>query len=207
MLWVIPCYFDPIVYDCVAGIRQHFPDDEILLVDSCSPDQSYLDDLDVDHVEVGNQHRHIGTWGRALAYHHDRYCLIHDGLLVRSHWTPGEFQVVRWFGEGGPPNDQRDFAVRELGRMGWDLPNGGYVGVFGPMLFCTRRVLEEFENVGLLDTRPSNAEEASACERIVGVVAAKLGYDVTADSLQGGMGDILGDYDETFVAKRHRGRP
>ena len=207
MLWVIPCYFDPIVFECVDSIRTHFPDDEILVVDSCSPDQSYLDELDVDPVEVGNQHRHVGTWGRALAYSHDRFALIHDSLIVNGHWTPGDFQVVRWFHEGGPVGDQRPFIFDEAARMGLEISNGGYFGIFGPMLFCTRRVLEDFESVGLLDSKPTTAIEAACCERLSGIAATHLGYSVTADSLQGGMSDFHGKYDEVLVAKKHRGRP
>ena len=206
MLWVIPCRYDPIVWDCVASIRRHFPDDEILLVDSNSPDRSYLDLIDVDHVETGNDRRHVGTWKRALGYDADRFALIHDSLIVHAHWEPGDFQVVRWFHESGPPTDQRSFIDAELDSIGHELPDS-YAGIFGPMLFCTRDVLEDFAATGLLDAQPADVIEAAAMERLTGIVAADLGYDVCADSLQGQMGDFFGRYTHAHVEKIHMARP
>lgn len=207
MMWVIPCRYDPIVFDSVAGIRTHFPDDTICLVDSCSSDTSYLDDIDVDHVITGNKHYAWGAFAAAYnRYQADRWALIHDSLVVQSHWDPGDFQTVRWFVEPGPPVDQWDFVHDNLVRCGFDVDLHQYNGIFGPMLWCTDAVMNDFEAHGLWTIQPANNIEASALERISGIAAEQMGYDPTADALQGHMGDFYGKYQGDKVIKHHRAR-
>lgn len=206
MLWVIPCRYDPVVFECVDSIRTHFPGDDILLVDSCSPDTSYLDTIDVDHIETGNRHRHSGAWKRAVDYGADRYGLIHDSLIVHSHWEPADFQAVRWFHESGLPIAAAGWVTDQLATLGYAVPDY-YAGIFGPMLFCTGDVLDHFAGSGVLDLQPSDVEEAAGMERVTGIVAAELGYDVTIGALQGQMAGFYDSYDHTHVEKRHLARP
>ncbi len=206
--WVIPCRYDPIVHDCIAGIRKHFPDDRIILVDSCSPDPSYLTGLDVDRVILGNQHYATNAW--ALAYRAEpdteRWALIHDSLIVHSPWEPvGDVQTVRWFVERtGHDPIMAAFIDHHARRMGIEVPPA-YRGVFGPLLFCDGEVLDDLDWLGLFDALPTTKVEASAMERLVGLALVYLGFDVT-ESLQGEMVDFWGAYDTTHVEKVYRDR-
>jgi len=205
-MWVVPCRFDPVVFDCVAAIRAHFPDDKVCLVDSNSPDQSYMDRLDVDHIITGNAHYSWGAY--ALAREQldaESWALIHDGLIVQSHWTPDPFQTVRWFHEAGPLGDQRAFIVGETTRLNIPFHNP-YRGVLGPMMFADAEVLDDFERAGLWSIKPTTAVENSCVERIAGIAAEHLGYPIT-NALQGQMVGFFDQYPADRVVKLHRNRP
>ena len=203
-LWVVPCHYDPIVHDCVGSIRTHFPDDEILLVDSDSDDPSYVDNLYVDHVEHGNRHYATGAWERALSYGADDFALVHDSVIVHDRWEPDEFQPLRWFATHGMSGEMTGFVNHHARRMFGTVPVDWW-GIFGPVLWCSRRVLEAFADLGFFEARPTSKEQASGMERLAGMTAQHLGYDLT-NALQGQMHDFYGAYDESFVAKRHRDR-
>lgn len=206
--WVVPCHYDPIVFECVTSIRDHFPGDRIILVDSNSPDDGYLKHIDVDRVLRHNGHYATNAWAKALDAEPDteRWALIHDSLLVNASWPQtAPVQTVRWFVEHtGHDAAMADFIQTHADRMGIPCPPS-YLGVFGPMLFCSGEVLHELDHLGLFKALPIDKVQASGMERLTGLALTHLGYDVT-NSLQGRMVDFHGHYDPTHVQKIYKDR-
>ncbi len=222
MIWVVPCRFDPerpVVFDCVASIREHHPDDQIVVVDSDSGDLSYQDRLidELGAIPVSEANRNYAQGAYRWAYEHttpaaEFFALIHDSLIVNAnlhHLQDSELTTVRWF--GAPPNpwgcDESGTDISVWGaaqareHMGLDIP-GEFKGVFGPMWFCQRKVLDDLAGLGFFDILPMSAFEQQGMERLTGIALTHLGYDVTR-ALQGCMAGFFDEYDSTFVEKRH----
>lgn len=173
--WVIPCRYDPIVHECVASVRTHHPDDRIVVVDSCSPDKSYLTALGCD-ILTGNTNYTSGAYGMALqAFRSDHWAFIQDSIVLRDNLTDRlttDLTTVQSFGQPLGA-DVAEFCYQERARMGLDdLP---FSGVFGTMFFCPDRVARQVEALGWMDAEVPTKVEACATERTLGMVFAHLG--------------------------------
>ena len=201
---MVPCRFDPVVFECVASIRAHHPDDRVVVVDSYSPDPSYLDALDADVVFKRNRDYMTGAYRMALdTLTSDRWAFIHDSLIVESPVDQFDTAVVRTI-DGFIPQDQRPYADQQLARMGLAEP-ASYLGVFGTMLFAPDDVVQQIRQLGFFDVDIPTKVAASATERTLGVALAHLGIEPV--SIQGHHSDPWAVHDNTFVRKQFRDRP
>jgi hypothetical protein len=84
-----------------------------------------------------------------------------------------------------------------------------YRGVFGPMLFCNRQVLEQLDQQGFFALQPTNRGEANGCERLAGLMLERAGWDLRTVPVLQGVGGLMDDpnYSTEFVRKRFRARP
>lgn len=205
--FVVPCRYDPIVFECVNAIREHHPTDRIVVVDSCSPDPTYLNDLREQGCEIltGNTGYHPGAYKLALeAFDSDTWAFIHDSLIVQRNLDGRlhDFTAVRWF-DGYIPADQLDFAWGHLKHMqAKTLLAVPWRGVFGTMHFCSDDIAREIEKDGFYSFPCTTKVEASATERTLGVLMGD-----SFDTLQGHQTDLHAAYDETFVRKVMKDRP
>ncbi len=222
MIWVVACKFDParpVIFDCVHSIRAHHPDDWIFVVDSASEDRSYLRQLYLDFdcvtTDVENRHYAVGAYAQAPNMLGEFYACVHDSLIVNQnlhHLETEPLTTVRYF--RSPPNpwgaDENGTDIGVWGaaqareHLGLDIPTE-YVGVFGPMWFCQRHVMDDLARLGFFNIRPSSKFEQQGTERLAGIALTHLGYDVR-NSLQGEMHGFFDEYDSTFVEKRHLDR-
>lgn len=215
--FVVPVKFDPhnpVVFNCVASIREHHPDARIVVVDSDSEDQTYLQDIDAD-VVADFRNRGYPLAAYRWAYEHDPdeqiWALIHDSLRVITPIpAPDPLLTVRYFDT--PPTgwgyDRHGVPLEEWARkaVGDKFPlNPTFAGLLGPMWFCTRQVLTDLMDVGLFDIPVEDKWQLCAMERVTGIALQYLGYDARV-SLQGRMEGFFDPYDETVVVKCHPGR-
>ena len=205
---MVPCRYDPIVFECVQAIQEHHPDDRVVVVDSCSPDTTYLNDLREFGCDVltGNQGYHPGAYKMVLeAFDSDTWAFIHDSLIVQRNLEDrldAEFTAVRWF-DGWVPEDQLKFARDQLARMGQDrLRFTPWRGVFGTIHFCSDRFARWVEALGFYDLPCRSKVDASATERTLGMLCGDA-----FDTLQGHQTDLHAAYDETYVVKVMKDRP
>lgn len=207
-MFVIPCRFDPerpIIFDCVNRIRAHHPDSRIVVVDSDSPDTSYLHDLDCETIDAQNRHYGPGAFKLAVDANPDVefFYLFFDSLLVNDNlddlrgfdlttvrWIPHPPTGWGWNDDTGEPLD--GWAKARKVR----IPEQ-FDGVLGPMIAARRWVIEEADLFRIL---PTNRFEQCALERCWGIWLAEAGVDVRR-SLQGEMRGFHDAYDETRVAK------
>ncbi len=224
MIWVVACKFDPerpVIFDCVASIREHHPDDWIFVVDSASDQRTYLAKLHaadegVEPVDLENEHYALGAYGWAQEnIGSDFYACIHDSLIVNQnlhHLEDQPLTTVRYFEQ--PPNawgvDGNNVDIGLWGadqareHLGLDIP-AQFAGVLGPMWFCQRQVMDDLDKLGFFNIKPSSKFEQQGTERLAGIALTHLGYDVR-NSLQGEMHGFFDVYDSTFVEKRHLDR-
>lgn len=192
-LWVVAAHrpdVSPFLPDCLASIRWNHPGDDRTLV------------VDPDHYATS-------AWRYGLETDADFFYLIHDSCVVNanmSHVEQLDVGVLRWFGpetvrEGGDV----EWTDKQLARLGVARPEF-WAGVFGPVMWCRRHVLEELADMGVLDLAPETKAQASSMERIVGMALWTLGYDVREFALQGHMSGFYDRYDGTYMVKRHGGR-
>lgn len=223
-MFVIPCKFNPdnpIIFECVESIRKYHPDHKIIVVDSNSDDLSYFDKLETEYPDIylyEARNNHYATNGHYLGYKYfdpvfDFYYMIHDSLILKNridHVEDWPLTTVRYFNSPPTPmgwdasgDDLYDWAWPQvMNHMNFSIPPT-YKGVFGPMFFCQRHVMEELEKLGLFEILPKDKYQMCAMERIVGIALQRLGYDPAEHSLQGEMVDFFGSYDETYVKKVH----
>jgi hypothetical protein len=176
--WVVPCRYDPVVFACVRAILEHHPDDRVIVVDSCSPDTSYLNELYGCDTLTGNSNYMAGAYGMALRqFNADYWCFIHDGLVPLTNLDArlGELTTVQWFPSGGEGPDLLPYMRGEQERMG--LTTRDWAGVFGAMWFATDEIARQVEKVGWFDAIQWTKADANATERTLGMVLAQLGFD------------------------------
>jgi hypothetical protein len=220
-LFVVPCKYDParpLVQDCVARIRRHHPDADILVVDSASDDRSYFDDLadfGVTIADIGNLHYGHGAFRHAYRqFPADFYFLVYDSLMVNAPLHQFEScpltTVRHWDSNAhgwGWDQDGTDLAVwggEVLDRLGMRLP-AAYTGIMGPMWFAQTETLAALDRVGYWDIPVNTKYEVCAMERVTGIVFEQLGYR-PGTSLQGDHTSHDAAYDETYVTKINVGR-
>jgi hypothetical protein len=76
------------------------------------------------------------------------------------------------------------------------------VGLFGPMMICTRRLLDRAYELGMSNVLPEDKVSQNSMERVWGVVISHLGYDIISNSIEGiHRGQGFKDY--KYVIKRY----
>lgn len=218
-MWVVPCHHTggDMIDRCVAHILEH-SDDPIVVVDSVSPDRSYMRRMprSVVVADVANTGYAPGAF--AWAYKHldaPFWSLIHDSLLIHDNlddlkavpvtsvrrfpypetgwgWDAGGVPLIMW-------------GAVSLARVGLDIPDR-FDGLFGPMLFAQDGVMADLDRLGLFDIVASDKFEACAMERVWGVALHAAGHDLRVSSLQGEMTDFFGSYPQHRVEKVHLDR-
>ena len=93
VVWVVPVRFDPenpVVFECVESIKRYHDDPIIIIVDSDSPDKSYLNWCVDQGCRIGPTNNHLRAFGaHAWAYRHnpdaDFFCMIFDSLHIQKN--------------------------------------------------------------------------------------------------------------------------
>jgi len=199
----------------VASIRANHPDDDILVVDSDSPDKTYMPRVakfGAEVLDIGNRQYSQGAHRLAVEQRasYDHYALIADSVWLNAP-VPDDVLTVRWFSSRRHPwgvdqhgVDLAEWGVPHLNAMGVPY-TGDYLGVLGPYLFCDRDLVDRLGRIGFFDIPVTNKWEQCAMERVGGIVLGHLGEDVTR-SLQGEHIHHFDDYDESVVTKINAGR-
>lgn len=221
-LFVIPCKFDPsnpLIFDCVARIRRHHPNDDIVVVDSASDDRSYFRHVEVMGAQVADiENRHYATGAHAWAYEnhdddYDYFFMLADSVLLNAPLpTPDDIQFVRHFeyprhgwGVDQHGTDLSVFGRSVLEAIDVPFPEGPFTGILGPYAWGPTWIFDDLAWGGLYDTPPYDKWQQCALERTHGIIVAHHGYDVRR-SLQGEHHDHFGQYDESVVTKVNAGR-
>ncbi len=217
-MFVVACHNlaeRPVIYECVEAIQRWHPDDHILIVDSDSPDRSYMDWATDRGCNVADIHNHGYAHGAfrfgVRAYpNEDWYALIFDSLILQgslSHLQSKPITFVRHW-----PDRQHDWGWnssgvhlsvwgnRQIHKMGISFPSA-YTGVLGPMMFAQRSIIDRLEKIGYFDINVTDAYEHCGLERVCGIVCEALDIDVAANSLQGVHVNHDSHYDESVVRK------
>lgn len=109
-MFVVPCKYvsNSPIRECVESIVKHHPEQKILVVDSFSDDDSYLQELEsipqvIIHDEKNDQYP-VGAWLKAVKRYPDEdvYVMVHDSCVINAPLTKfiegeGEGYVFKYF--------------------------------------------------------------------------------------------------------------
>jgi hypothetical protein len=219
---VFPCHHTGgrMIDEAVASAQQWMPDEPILVVDSASPNRSYIDRLPDDVTIALAENVNYATGAYWWAHQHtdaDFYYLFHDSVVINDDLTDlqaRDVTAVRWWpsaAERGWGYDRDGAPLNAWGLEQWrkhipaPFPDE-FQGCFGPMVAVKRHVLNELSWWGLDGIEATDKWQACAMERIWGAALNCIGHDLADGALQGEMFGFDDPYDETRITKRHGDR-
>ncbi len=166
------------IVDCLASITLHMPQEPVLVVDSDSPDKSYMRGVapNVIVADVGNSNYETGAWWYAYRTQPDEFFyFLHDStILTTDLGIYRELPLVilgtldTWQG-CSPQHIARVKEMVALTDYTQPIPDP-FVGAFGSMFFCHRRILDRLAAKGVDRIQPMNKFESECMERVWGIV-------------------------------------
>jgi len=215
-MFVLPCKYISFcqINQAVAAIREYHPNEKILVVDSDSEDKSYFESLipyDVIVADIANQHYESGAFWYAVDQYPNEphYVVMQDSIVFNKSITPfieatELFSCFMHFIEMSHSNyagAETQLWIARINEMLSDLEpisNNDpttIVGVFGPNFIAKAEYVRMLKSHGLDKTiRPENKIDHQATERVYGIVANRLGVDLTKNTL-------LGDFHQVRIGK------
>jgi glycosyltransferase involved in cell wall biosynthesis len=194
-MFVIACRNDPVnnyIVDLVDDIRKYHASEEILIVDSDSPDKSYFTKVmeysNVIVADVRNPHYFVGAYKYAfMNFGCDFYYMMHDTMRVKANLDflkERDLSIMATFDRtvGGDTWNNLSSWVHENTGETFN-PNG--LGVYGCIFFAKHHVLNKLYNSGIQNFMPNNKHEACISERLYGWAFENMGYDLRKCALYG----------------------
>jgi hypothetical protein len=135
-------------------------------------------------------------------YIRDRYIFIHDGLILHRNISVdinGDFTAFGYFPSLYKPhaqvNDPNFIGLDDcLESLKWLSdkfkesniePYDEFYGVLGSMFSASRSTMNKFYEMGMYNFLPVNKIQTGQMERVWGIVAKKLGFDVKSNCIMG----------------------
>lgn len=206
-LWIVPCRYsvNAPIYDCINSIKNNHESDDICVVDSCSEDTTYLQNLNVNFFIKRNKNY---VWGALVKAKKEidfskygRICLIHDSVTIKKNINEiiykSPITSLQWFKSWKAPGGTHDgygfttlqdmeWAMDEFKRLGIPWDEYGFWGLFGSIIFSEPKVIEELYELKINQILPDHKMRCTAMERILGyALTSKLGYDIVNNSFLG----------------------
>ena len=225
--FVVLCKFNPtnrVLFDCIDSILEHHKDASITLIDSDSEDKSYFKQIEdrVNIIDLKNKNWMSGAiWHAYENLDFENYFFIQDSVLIKDNLDDlvdkdissvryfnsgdrlGGFPLIADWGQGFDTAEQRSF-VSEMFKKHTPyeiLPR--FIGLFGPMMFCKRSVLDKLKENNFDKILPWDKITTCGMERAWGLALAQEGYDIKKNSV---CGNHFRNTDETRVKKIFLGR-
>jgi len=195
-MFVIACKFNPeypFIIQLVRDIREHHPEEKVVVVDSNSKDKSYFDALEELQViveDIGNENWMIGAYWYAYKKFPDEeyYYFLHDSMRVKSNmeYLKNNPLVTLCHFDRSMSNFN-NWSGRVESELGIPYLRDGK-GCYGPIFFCKNEVMRKLEFLGVDKLLPINKQETGFCEGMYGFLFEYLGYDLSKIALYG---DVL----------------
>lgn len=195
-MFVIACKFNPrypFILQLVREIREHHPEEKVVVVDSNSTDKSYfkaLEDLQVMVEDIGNENWMIGAYWHAYKKFPDEdyYYFLHDSMRVKANMDYLKINslvtLCHFDRSISNFNSWAKWVESELG-IRYILKGKG---CYGPIFFCKNEVMKKLQSIGADRLLPTNKEETGFCEGMYGFLFEYLGYELSKTALYG---DVL----------------
>ena len=195
-MFVIACKFNPaypFILQLVREIREHHPEEKVVVVDSNSTDKSYfkaLEDLQVMVEDIGNENWMIGAYWHAYKKFPDEdyYYFLHDSMRVKANMDYLKINpLVTLCHFDRSISNFNNWSGRVESELGILYSRDGK-GCYGPIFFCKNEVMRKLEFLGADNLLPTNKQETGFCEGMYGFLFEYLGYDLSKIALYG---DVL----------------
>jgi hypothetical protein len=133
-MFIIPCKFNPKIYNIlnqtIDSIIKNRPNDNIVIVDSFSEDDSYLLEIEkkpnVIIFDEKNKDYPPGAFAKvALKYQNEKfYCLIHDNTILKtnlSEFIDNNHQFYSFFNGGLNADISTIYGTSSIGIVNYDV--------------------------------------------------------------------------------------
>jgi glycosyltransferase involved in cell wall biosynthesis len=198
---------DDCILTCLESVRIHQPHAEIVVVDSNSPDKSYIPKAENTYnatVILGNDNYEMGAWKLgADKVIKPYYVFIQDSCIQERPLDP-EILAEDFWALWTVPQDAENCFSKTSGRN-----NNGFIKkaidkllnnivndiefdpqkwhlIAGSMMLMKRYVWEKFLETGVYKVfMPQNKFDSQVSERLLGVLAEHVGYHPASHSLPG----------------------
>jgi len=177
--------------------------DKILVLDSCSEDQSYMKELynfdnTILFAEENKNFIDSAVW---FAYHtfpdEEHYFVLHDSMEIHKSlecFKENDFTSFMYFrvdksllqaGRGWHNQQMKYKAKFELESKTTFKFMEEFVGLMGITFIARRKILTELHTKGLQNILPTNKEGMCTSERIWGMCLNQIGIDITKNTIAG----------------------
>ena len=207
-MFVIPCKYSEKsnIRNVVSQLVKLHPTERILVIDSYSNDQSYMDDISqYSNVVLAEENQHFMDSAIWFAYFtfpdEEHYFFLQDSMEIHKNlneFKNQEFTSFMWFpvdrellakGRGWHNPEQKDYARNVLAEnTDFEFPEE-FIGLFGITFACQRHVLTKLHERGMSKILPRNKQEMCATERLWGICLKQIGIDITENSIAGCLRD------------------
>jgi len=195
------------VKECVDAINHFYPNEKILIADSCSEDTSYFEWFsDYKNVEIfeNNQSRQVGSlWEAYKRYPEEsHYIFLQDTFILKKSLdeyiqSENAFISFMYFTEIVGHNSQQYRYINDvLSKTTYTIPDASQVisCCFGPLFIAKNSILKNFDKKGLLESlKTKDVFEHQCAERIFGICAEQEGYPLERYNIEG---DYLSRHNE-----------
>lgn len=197
-MFVVPCKYiegKSLIRECIQSIRQHHPEELIVVVDSNSDDKSYFDYLEsIDNLVIcdkKNRHYIVGALWQAYEMFPDEhhYILIHDTIIIKKSLDKfisddKTYSFLYFDDHSMPPQSQAVLDRFVLPNYSNVAPNP-IIGVWGTAAILKNPIMKKFISKNLHNTYlPIDKEECQMSERVLGILLAAEGVDVVANCVE-----------------------
>lgn len=186
-MFVVPCKFleeAPIVFECVEAIQQYMPEEQILVMDSCSNTTEYLSVLYKTgcHIAKGNKNYETGAYWFAYENFPDEnfFYLIHDSLIIQEDLSRYKHfdvsPIVTQLNWTHTAEIHRSWAKEIIKLTDYKYLKDGFRMFSGSMSCIRRSVLDKLRAKNFHKILPEDKRQSETMERLWGMVLAQEGY-------------------------------
>lgn len=173
---------------CIDSIKTFIGINEktqIVIVDSDSPDKSYMEEYQADdfiYIEnIFNKHYEAGAWFHVYKnYLSKRYLFIQDSCFLVDRIDHLENSIVSLM----YPHNTWDFSTGyeiqwvkdSFIKTNWKQVIEPFTMIVGSVFYCQRVVLDDLYMNGVFNSFPTCKSESQAYERYIGASLTAAGY-------------------------------
>lgn len=203
---VIPCHNieeEGYIFPCVQSIRETNPNAKILIVDSNSPDRSYIDKIGEEVLDVQNKNYAFGAYWHGFKHCHDSdyYLFTHDSTVLRGEITDdilkrGPMIPFYWFNDNNSAQweHMKQWIISQARDNAAYKYEPGEACLFGGIFIASQNYMQRLEADGFAQIKPTVKMEAVYSDELGWSIAARANnIDIRACSLYGHLDDVLGN--------------
>lgn len=185
---------NPLVQRLVKSIKEFQPNDDIFIMDSCSPYRGYLEDLRIQEgvfTAEGNVHYVEGAlWaGFHLYPDYDYYFILHDSAFLTAsidEFVGPDLVCASWFqGPHWCGGTRAAWSAEIMEQTDYEFQEGVPQGVYGGQFLVSKKMLNKIKSKKMDLVLPTNKSELEAMERIWGMVFIQEGFPPNQFTING----------------------
>ncbi len=205
LTFVIPCHNiddQGYIINCVNSIRTTNPSADIIVIDSASPDKSYISKIDAEVLDIENKNYAFGAYwlGFKAKRESEFYLFTHDSTIIRNKITKKDFGTkpitpLYWFNDNNSPTwaHIKSWVINEAQKHAGYSFKEGEKCLYGGIFAATNQFMSKLEKDNLDKIRPTYKMEAVYTDEVLWSIAATANnQSIAENAFYGHADDILG---------------